>query len=53
MMELESEESEESESGVWARVRGVRIVRRRARGVLRCIFVVGVEELVFLIDGRG
>jgi hypothetical protein len=36
----ESEAELESELESWARVRGVRVVRRRVRGVLRCIFVV-------------
>jgi hypothetical protein len=51
-MALESASESESEAGSWARVRGVRIARRRVRGVLRCIVDV-VGELMCLIDGRG
>jgi hypothetical protein len=51
-MALESESESESEAESWARVRGVRMVRRRVRGFLKCIFVV-VEKLIGLIDGRG
>jgi hypothetical protein len=49
---LESASESEPEAESWARVRGVRIVRRRVRGVWRCIVDV-VGELGCSIDGRG
>lgn len=36
----ESESESELELGSWARMNGVRIVKRRAKGIWRCILVV-------------